>query len=263
MLKLGVTGAAGRMGRRIVAMGTESGNFEITAGMEFSGCELMGKDVGQLAGLGPMGVPVTEKPENPVDVIIDFSLPDGSKQWVEYCSENNIPLVVGTTGLSEAQRQELIDAGAKIPVLLGANMSLGVNLLFKLAAQVAGALDDQYDIEVVESHHRFKRDAPSGTAVELARQMAIAKDWGFPDCMTHGREGKDALREPKTIGMHAVRAGDIVGEHEIYFSALGETITLKHRAHSRDTFVTGALTAAKWLVKQKPGFYTMFDVLGL
>ena len=262
MIKLAVSGAAGRMGRRIVALGCESNDFEVVAAMESAGHKLLGQDAGVLAGLGEIGVALDDKVTAKPDVLIDFSLPKGTEHWAKYCKENLLPLVVGTTGLSDKHRQPLTNTAEKTAVLLGANMSLGVNLLFKLAAQVAKSLGDDYDIEIVEAHHRFKRDAPSGTALELARQIAQAKQWPWPDCTVHGRKGKEQLRQSKTIGMHAVRAGDIVGEHTVMFSALGETVELRHRAHSRDTFVRGALQGAKWLSSQKPGMYTMFDVLG-
>ncbi len=140
-------------------------------------------------------------------------------------------------------------------------MSLGVNLLFSLAGEVAKKLGDDYDLEIIETHHRYKRDAPSGTAVVLSQKIAAAKGWPWPDCVVHGREGKEAIREKNTIGMHAVRAGDTVGEHRVIYSALGETVELRHHAHTRDTFVRGALHAAQWLTKQKPAFYGMTDVL--
>ena len=263
MIKIAIIGAAGRMGRRIVALACESGDFEVVAAMESAGHDLRGQDAGVLAGLGEIGVALSDKIGAKPDVIIDFSLPEGTEHWAQYCRNNQVPLVVGTTGLSDEQKQLLTAAAEKTAVLLGANMSLGVNLLFKLAGDVANSLGDDYDIEIVEAHHRFKRDAPSGTALELARQIAQAKQWPWPDCTVHGRKGKEQLRQGETIGMHAVRAGDIVGEHSVMFSALGETVELGHRAHSRDTFVRGALQGAKWLSSQKPGMYTMFDVLGI
>jgi len=262
MIKLAVSGAAGRMGRRIVALGCESSDFEVVAAMESAGHELLGQDAGVLAGVGKIGVALSDKVAAKPNVLIDFSLPEGTEHWAQYSRENLVPLVVGTTGLSDKQRQLLANTAEKTALLLGANMSLGVNLLFKLAGQVAESLGDDYDIEIVEAHHRFKRDAPSGTALELARQIAQAKQWPWPDCTVHGRKGKEELRQSETIGMHAVRAGDIVGEHSVMFSALGETVELRHRAHSRDTFVRGALRAAKWLNSQPAGMYTMFDVLG-
>jgi len=249
------------MGRRIVALTQESNIFKVVAALEQTGHDLIGRDIGTIAGIGDIGVKVADSMESSCDVMIDFSLPQGAEKWTAYCSDNKIPLVVGTTGLSESQQQKLKDASRQIPVLLGANMSLGVNLLFSLAGEVAKKLGDDYDLEIIETHHRYKRDAPSGTAEVLAQKIAAAKGWPWPDCVVHGREGKEALREKNTIGMHAVRAGDTVGEHRVIYSALGETIELRHSAHTRDTFVRGALHAAQWLTKQKPGFYGMTDVL--
>jgi len=263
MIKLAVSGACGRMGRRIVALAQESNVLQVAAALEQSGHELIGQDIGVIAGIGDIGVKVADSLAGACEVMIDFSLPRGTEKWTAVCRENKLPLVVGTTGLSESQQQKLKGAARQTPVLLGANMSLGVNLLFSLAGEVAKKLGDDYDLEIIETHHRFKRDAPSGTAVVLAQKIAAAKGWPWPDCVVHGRQGKEALREKNTIGMHAVRAGDTVGEHRVIYSALGETIELRHNAHTRDTFVRGALRAAQWLANQKPGFYSMADVLEL
>ena len=263
MLKLAVTGAAGRMGRRIVALAHESDDFQIVAATEAKSHSLLGRDVGEIAGVGTIGTIITEEPQSIPEVMIDFSVPASTEKWTEYCLKNKVPLVVGTTGLSEEQKQKLNIAAEKTAVLWGANMSMGVNLLFKLVAEVARKLPDDYDIEIIEAHHRFKRDAPSGTALELARQMAQAKQWPWPNCLAHGREGSEVPREPETIGVHAVRGGDIVGEHTVMFSALGETVELRHKAHNRDTFVRGALHAARWLAGREPGMYSRFDVLAL
>ena len=251
------------MGQRIVALGNESGDFEIVAGLEYPKHEKLGEDIGLIAGIGELGVKLTHELATPPEVMIDFSIPQSSDCWIQYCLAHKVPMVIGTTGFTDDQLQRLKDASQKIPMVFAANMSLGVNLLFKLVHQIARTLDDAYDIEIDETHHRFKRDAPSGTAMELARQIAAGKDWPFPDCLVHGREGGDCLRQEKTIGMHALRAGDTVGIHNVRFSTLGETITLSHNAHSRDTFVRGALHAAQWITQQKPGLYNMFDVLGL
>jgi len=263
MLKLAVSGACGRMGRRITALAHESGDIQLVAALEAPHHPQLGADAGEIAGVGKLNLPVADGLGAAADVLIDFSLPAGAEKWGRYCAQHRLPLVVGTTGLADAQMQVLRDASVRTPILVGANMSLGVNLLFKLAAQVAAVLTDEYDVEMVETHHRFKRDAPSGTALELARRIATAKGWPFPDCLTHGRQGKDALRQTQTIGMHAVRAGDVVGDHSVVFSTLGETLTLHHQAHSRDTFARGALRAARWLVGRPAGWYGMADVLGL
>lgn len=266
MLNLAVGGAAGRMGRRIIALAAEEGSpFEIVAAIESSDHPDIGRDAGVIAGTGALGVSVADSMagEPEPDVMIDFSVPLATERWVGLCSERAIPLVIGTTGLTDRQIQLIEEAARKIPVLLGANMSVGVNLLFELVGQVARQLGSDYDIEIVESHHRFKRDAPSGTALELARRIAASVDRPFPDCLEHGRQGREAIRETSAIGMHAVRAGDIVGEHRVLFSTLGETVELRHVAHTRDTFVRGALRAAEWLCGRDCGMYTMADVLGL
>lgn len=263
MIKLSVNGAAGRMGRRVVALASEGDAFKVVEALEMSSHPELGKDIGQLAGVGEIGVIVTDKPAVSCEVMVDFSLPGGAAARAEYCGDNKIALLVGTTGLNVQELTRLKAAAQETAVLLGANMSLGVNLLFKLAGEVAQSLGDDYDIEIVETHHRFKKDAPSGTALVLAQQIAATLDWTWPDCAVYGREGNQTERKKKTIGMHSVRAGDTVGEHQVIYSTLGETVVLQHRAHTRDTFVRGALRAAKWLAGQKPGMYSMADVLGL
>ena len=263
MIRLAINGAAGRMGKRIVALAQESDGFEVAGAMECEGHPEIGADVGVIAGLGELGVKVTAGPVGKCDVMIDFSGPDATMALAEHCRIKKVPLVVGTTGLSEVQRAKLAEVGKDTAILVGANMSLAMNLLFNLVGEVAGALDDSYDVEISETHHRFKRDAPSGTALELARRVAASKNWPLPDCLVHGREGKEVLREGKTIGMHALRAGDTIGEHSVFFAALGETLELKHTAHTRDTFVRGALAAAEWLAGRPAGVYSMNDVLGL
>jgi len=170
---------------------------------------------------------------------------------------------LGTTGLTEQQREKIKTASAKIPVIYGTNMSVGMNVLFSLAGKLALMLGDEYDTEIIERHHRFKKDAPSGSALTLAKNICSATGRDFPDCLVHGRSGKDALREKGTIGIHAIRAGDITGKHEVVFGTLGETLALTHTAHSRDTFARGALRAAEWLIGRKPGLYLMADCLGL
>lgn len=251
------------MGQRIAALALQDEAFQLVAAVDRSGHPLLGQDIGSLAAGKEVGVKVTDSLSADAEVLIDFSLPAGAISCAQFCRKEGIPLVVGTTGMGEAEKQRLREASAKIPIVVAANMSLGVNLLFKLAGQVAQALGDAYDIEIVETHHRFKKDAPSGTALELARQIAQAKSWDFPACLEHGREGKESLRRDKTIGMHAVRLGDTVGDHSVCFGALGETIELRHSAHTRDTFAHGALHAARWIANQPAGWYNMCDVLGL
>jgi len=266
MIKVAILGAAGRMGRRLITLAHESEDFTIVAAVEAPGNAQLTKDAGVLAGIGEIGVPLTDTLDTIADtpeVLIDFTVPAGTLHWLDVCHRRRIAMVIGTTGLTPKQHEQLQQAAGKIPILWSANMSLGVNLLFRLAAEVAGRLPRHYDVEIVEAHHRFKRDAPSGTAMELARQVARARQWPWPDCLEHGRAGAEATRRPETIGMHALRGGDIIGEHTVLFTTLGETVELRHRAHSRDTFARGALQAARFLAGRKPGFYTMSDVLEL
>jgi len=261
--KLAVVGAAGRMGRRIVALAVESEQFEVVAATDAKGHPDIGKDIGLLAGAGTLGVPLTDSYMPGSDVVIDFSLPEAARNTLRHCTENRIPLVMGTTGLGRDQQAAVAESAERIPVIYGTNMSVGMNVLFALVGKAAAMLGPDYDIEIVEQHHRFKKDAPSGSAMTLAEKICQSTGRDFPECLTHGRQGKDAQRQTNTIGMHAVRAGDIVGIHSVICSTLGETVTLNHTAHSRDTFVRGALRAAKWLIGKDPGLYSMADVLGI
>jgi len=261
--RLIVNGAAGRMGRRILSLAIDAGEFEIIAGIERKGHPDIGKDIGMLAGAGPINLKLTDCNPPAAEVMVDFSAPAAADACIDYCRENNVASVIGTTGLSNAQLERIKAISEKIPVIQAANMSVGMNMLFELVGKVAGMLGEGYDIEIIEAHHRFKKDAPSGSALTLARNIATARGLDWPGCLVHGRSGKDALRQKNSIGIHAVRAGDITGRHSIIFSTSGETVTLSHNAHSRDTFAAGALRAAKWLLGQKPGLYSMADVLGL
>ncbi|UCC98282.1 MAG: 4-hydroxy-tetrahydrodipicolinate reductase [Phycisphaerales bacterium] len=258
-----IIGAGGRVGRRILALAIESDQFEIGAAIERLGHPDMGKDAGLAAGSKPIDVVLTHTyPTGAADVAIDFSQPEAFEETIDYCLKNGVALVSGTTGLSDAQRAQMKTASGKIPVLYATNMSVGMNVLFWLVGKVASALGPDYDIEIVEQHHRFKKDAPSGSALTLAENICTSAGLDFPEALTHGRSGKDALRQKGTIGMHAVRAGDITGVHSVIFGTPGETVTLNHTASNRDTFARGALRAAEWLVGKEPGLYSMADVLG-
>lgn len=261
--KLIIYGAAGRMGRLILRLAVESGAWELTEAVDNPEHPDLGKDAGLLAGTKKIGLTLTGKLSAQADVLIDFSLPAAAAETIDFCAENRISLVLGTTGLSPSHFEQLKKAAQSIAVVQASNMSLGMNLLFSLVGKVAKGLGAEYDIEIVEAHHRFKKDAPSGTALSLAE--CICKDTGraYPDCLTHGRRGKEALREKGTIGMHAIRGGDIVGKHSVIYSAQGETITLSHDAHSRETFARGALRAAQWIIGKPPALYSMQNVLGL
>jgi 4-hydroxy-tetrahydrodipicolinate reductase len=258
-----INGAAGRMGRRIVSLAAQGQEFDIIAAVDRAGHGDIGKDAGVLAGIGEINVKLDSEYPATADVMIDFSLPVAADKAIDYCVENNAALVMGTTGLGEKQVEKLSKAGVKIAIVRASNMSVGMNVLFRLVGKVAQMLGPEYDIEVVEAHHRFKKDSPSGTALTLAENIATGTGRDWPGCLVHGREGKDAPRKKDTIGMHAIRAGDITGEHSVIFSTLGETVMLAHKAHSRDTFAHGALRAARWVVGKGPGLYSMADVLGM
>jgi 4-hydroxy-tetrahydrodipicolinate reductase len=261
--KLIVVGAGGRMGRRIVALAIEAGRFDIVGAVERQGHADIGKDAGIAAGAGAIDVELGSAYPGGANMVIDFSQAEAADATVDYCERNKAGLVLGTTGLSEQQRKRIKDASSKIAVIYGTNMSVGMNVLFATVGKVAAMLGEEYDVEIVEQHHRFKKDAPSGSALTLAENICGATGREYPDCLEMGRSGKDALRGKGKIGVHAVRAGDITGQHEVIFSTLGETVTLGHTAHSRDTFVRGALWAAEWLVGKKAGLYSMADVLGI
>ncbi|MFZ9010773.1 MAG: 4-hydroxy-tetrahydrodipicolinate reductase [Anaerohalosphaeraceae bacterium] len=258
-----INGAAGRMGKRIVALAFEGKQFEIVGAADTAEHPDLGKDVGLLAGIEPINVDLSAAFPDSADVMIDFSLPQAADVAIEFCAKNTIALVMGTTGLSEGQLAKLNNASKKIAIVQATNMSLGMNLLFATVGKVAKALGDNYDIEIVEAHHRFKKDAPSGTALSLAEAVCEETGRDYPGNLVHGRAGKEATREKGTIGMHAIRGGDIVGEHSVIYSTLGETVRISHSAHTRDTFVRGALAAGEWVAGQKPGIYNMQDVLGL
>ena len=262
MIRIAISGAGGRMGRRVAALAIESEQFDVVAGLEAAGHETIGKDIGELAGVGRFGVKVGSELAAPADVLIDFSSPAGTLAGLAACRKARTPMVIGTTGLTDSQRAEVADAADQIAIVQAANMSVGVNVLLKLVAAAAKALGTDYDVEIAEAHHRFKADAPSGTAIALAKSIcqALGKDYG--ESVVLGRGGQ-CPRKSGEIGLHALRVGDTVGEHAVHFGNLGETVTLAHSAHTRDTFARGALRAAAWLIGRKPGLYTMADVLGL
>lgn len=261
--KLGVNGACGRMGQRIIQFAHEDKSLHLVAATDFAGHPAQGQDAGETAGLGKLGVPITATIPLDVhpEVVIDFSMPDGTMTVLKTCIERRIPLVVATTGHSDAQTRDIEAAAHHTAILFAPNMSLVVNVLFKLVHEAALALKDKgFDVEIIERHHRFKKDSPSGTALHFAK---VIQDALGEMPIRHGREGLVGERPAREIGMHAVRSGDNVGEHTILFSTLGETMELVHKGHTRDAYVRGALQAAKYLATKGPGRYTMKDVLGL
>ena len=263
-VKTAICGAAGRMGKRLIALGTADAGIEITAAIDAPDNPLIGTDSGELAGIGANGIPLTAgMPENvKTDVIIDFSNPAALEPLLTLCIERKIALVYATTGITEAQKEKLRETAKAIPVLWSPSMSLTVNLTMKLAQIAAAALADQdADVEIIEKHHRFKADAPSGTALKFGQ--LIAEKMGIT-AETHGRSGKPGARPHNEIGYHAVRIGDNPGEHNIIFGLLGETMELTVKATNRDAYASGALSAAKFLADKKPGtLYGMDDVLNL
>jgi len=269
--KLVVVGAAGRMGRRIISLAAESGRFDIIAAVERHNHPDIGKDAGLVAAAGPINVKLTDvfpaagDPSTALRACaaIDFSQPEAADKTINYCLKNKVALVSGTTGLSNQQREKIEAASQKIPIIYVTNMSVGMNVLFNLVGKVATMLGDEYDIEIIEQHHRFKKDAPSGSAITLAENICKATGRDFSESINYGRSGKDAARQKGAIGVHAVRAGDITGVHSVVFGTLGETVTLSHTAHSRDTFARGALRAAEWLVGKRADLYSMAHVLGI
>ena len=260
MTSIAITGAAGRMGTRLIALARQSGSFEITAAIERGDHPMLSHDIGEVAGIGKIGLPITSDLRSTPAVLIDFTVPPSMRHWLKACRDRQIAMLIGTTGLTAADHVSIDQAAADIPILQAPNMSLGVAVITRVAAEVARLLGDDYDIEIVEAHHRFKKDAPSGTAMGLAE--AILESTHKPkSALVFNRQGDDAVRKRGEIGMHALRVGDEVGRHTAYFAALGERLELTHVATNRDTFVHGALRAATWLASQKPGRYRIADVL--
>ncbi len=265
-MKVSVCGAAGRMGRRIVALAGEHPKIDVVGAVEVQGHSLLGADAGDLAGLGSIGVALTDDLNSALsacDVLIDFTVPDLSVANVLAAAKVSKAIVVGTTGFSESQLTEILTVGSSTRCLVAPNMSMGVNLLYGLVEQVAATLDESYHVEIIEAHHAMKKDAPSGTANKLGQIIAETRGKDLGSVAVFGREGMVGTRTSDEMGMLAVRGGDIVGEHTVMFVTNGERIELVHRAHSRDAFARGAIRAALWLVPQPIGLYEMRDVLGL
>jgi len=259
--RIAIHGAAGRMGRRLVALGVADPELSVVAALESPEHPRLGEDAGAVAGVGPIGTLLSGSLDAEADVLIDFSVPAALEAVVGVCLERRIPLIAATTGLAEEQTAGLRAAAEQIPVLWAPNMSLAVNLTMKLAEVAAGALRDQdADVEILERHHRYKEDAPSGTALKFGQ--IIAEVMGQSE-HRHGREGRPGARPHDEIGYHAIRVGDNPGEHTIVFAMPGETVELTVRATNRDCYAQGALAGAKFLAGKSPGMYGMNDVLGL
>lgn len=264
-VKIAVAGSGGRMGRRILSIAANHPEFQIVGAVEREDASVLATDVGALIGQDALGVKVTANVEEalkPAQVLIDFTHPTATEHHIKIAEELGKGLVIGTTGLPETVRAALKRASQHIPILQSPNMSAGVNFLFDLASRAAKVLSDAYDVEITEIHHRMKKDAPSGTALELARLIAEVKGLDPKKAFLYGRHGETGERKKGTIAIHALRGGDVVGEHTVSFYGDGETVELVHRAMSRDAFARGALLAAKFVAGQKKGLYNMRDVLG-
>ena len=266
MIKVVVAGAAGRMGCRLVALVRDSTALTLAGAIEGSGHHAIGADVGETSGTGRVGVAITSDLAALMDrgeVVIDFSAPEATLEHFRIVAQHRRAMVIGTTGLNPSQIEEIETLARQVPCVLSPNMSVGVNLIYKVIGEMAKTLGDDYDIEVIEAHHRLKKDAPSGTALKIAEVLARAVDRDLDQVGVYARKGLIGERTKQEIGIQTIRAGDIVGDHTILFGGMGERIEVTHRASSRDTFAGGALRAARWVVRQPPGLYDMMDVLGL
>lgn len=261
-----VCGIGGRMGGAVVRAAQQSADIRLVAAIDRPGSARLGGDAGVMSGVGQLGVKVTDKIDTvlkPNTVIIDFTNPEASIGYLRSAAKKRAPMVIATTGFNPKQHAEIKKLAQRTPTLLSANTSLGVNVLVSLLGKAAKMLGDDYDVEIVEAHHRFKKDAPSGTALALGRSVADALGRDLDKVGINGRKGLVGARSKKEIALLSIRAGDIVGEHTVIFGGIGERLEFIHRAHSRDTFAHGAIRAAQWLAKRKPGLYSMQDVLGL
>jgi 4-hydroxy-tetrahydrodipicolinate reductase len=266
MIKTIVAGAAGRMGCRLVSLIKDSTGLMLAGALEGKGHPSLGEDAGETAGSGHADVSITDNLSSLLDqgeVLIDFSAPEATLEHMRTVVRHRRAVVIGTTGFSAVQLEELKSLALQIPCVFSPNMSVGINLICKVIGEMARTLGEDYDIEVIEAHHRLKKDAPSGTALKIAEVLACSVNRDLNQVGVFARKGMIGERAKGEIGVQTVRAGDIVGDHTILFGGMGERIEVTHRASSRDTFAQGALRAAKWIVRQPPGLYDMMDVLSL
>jgi 4-hydroxy-tetrahydrodipicolinate reductase len=266
-IRVGITGAAGRMGRTLIeAVAMAGDGLKLAAAIERPESSLLGADAGELAGIGRNGVALAgslEEVIGDIDVLIDFTVPAATLANAALCARQGVALVIGTTGFTTEEQARIESAAAATPVCKASNFSTGVNLCFKLLDMAAKVLGDEVDIEVYEAHHRHKIDAPSGTALSMGEVVARALGRNLAEVAVYGREGQTGPRERETIGFATVRAGDIVGDHTVTFAAEGERVEITHKASSRMSFARGAVRAAGWLAGKDAGLYDMQDVLGL
>ena len=265
-IKVGVIGAGGRMGRMLIEAVQDNAQTTLNAAIERQGSSLVGADAGEVAAIGRLEVQIVNDLKaviNDIDVLIDFSLPDATEQNMQICAANKVAMVIGTTGFNAQQEQVLQEASKQIAIVYAGNYSTGINLSLKLLAMAAKAFGNDADVEVIEAHHKHKIDAPSGTAYMMAEAVAEARGQNLKDVAVYGREGQTGEREAGSIGIHAIRGGEIIGDHTVMFIADGEVVEITHRARARMTFAAGAVRAATWVIKQEIGQYNMQDVLGL
>lgn len=266
MTRVAVVGAGGRMGRTLIQAISSTPDLKVTAATERHDSNLIGTDVGELAGVGALGValsPSLAKVVDDFDLVIDFTAPEATLLHLDICREHRKKSVIGTTGLDPTQKARVTEAAQDVAIVFAPNMSVGVNLCLKLLDLAARVMGEDADIEIIEAHHRHKRDAPSGTALRMGEVVADALGRDLAEVAVYGRHGQSGERDPKTIGFETIRAGDVVGEHSVWFATEGERVEIAHRASSRMTFAKGAVRAARWLDDRSQGLYDMQDVLGL
>ena len=264
--RIAISGVAGRMGRTLVEACQENPAVRLSVALEHAQSSLLGADAGELAGIGALGVKVVSDlaaVTGDFDILIDFTRPEATRHNLAVCRDAGKGLVIGTTGLTDADKAGIESAAASVGIVFAPNMSVGVNLCFKLLELAARVVGEQSDIEIIEAHHRHKIDAPSGTALGMGEVIARTLGRDLKECAVYGRQGQTGERDPKTIGFETIRAGDIVGEHTAMFAATGERIEITHKASSRMTFASGAVRAAAWLGGRDAGLFDMQDVLGL
>ncbi len=265
-MRVAITGAAGRMGKVLIEAVQDADGVTLGAAIVNPDSSLIGADAGEVAGVGKLGVAMVGKlaeAVNDFDVLIDFTFPDLTLENLAFCKEHGKQMVIGTTGLTESEKLQLGVAAESVPVVFAPNMSVGVNVALKLLKTAAEALGVDYDVEIIETHHRHKKDAPSGTAVRMGEVVASALGRDLKECAVYGREGFTGERSRTEIGFETVRAGDVVGDHTVLFAGIGERIEITHKASSRMTFAKGAVRAARWLADKPAGLYDMQDVLAL
>ncbi|KGQ32962.1 dihydrodipicolinate reductase [Gallibacterium genomosp. 2] len=265
-LRIAVVGAGGRMGRQLIQAIAKADGVQLTAAFERKDSSLVGSDAGELAGIGHNGITISDnlaQQADTFDLLIDFTRPEGTLAHLEFCSANNKKMVIGTTGFDEQGKQAIKHAAEKIGIVFASNYSVGVNLVFKLLEKAAKVMGDYCDIEIIEAHHRHKVDAPSGTALSMGEHIAKAMGKNLKDHAVYAREGITGERKQDQIGFATIRAGDVVGEHTVWFADEGERVEIAHKASSRMTFANGAVRAAKWLANHDKGLFDMTDVLDL